>query len=213
MIGGTAGEFRNTGSAAASSAWACLLHFVLVLARVLIGAVGLIPIGKGFSATPQCWLVPTRPSVRSWRCVCRTRAGPIPCCQFMASEKSTHSSHSFQVPPRGAASCFLCCFHSAAWLPARSSFRPKARLLRRFHRAGQQPTPRGTASGAQLPPPRSARLNGAQPLPVSESIRRAAHHWHCRIPLVPRRPAPVRANPRPGPACVTAPIPPPTWRQ
>jgi hypothetical protein len=163
---------------------------------------------QAFRLRRSRWLVPPRPSVRSWRCVGRTRAGPIPCCQIMASWRKEYSQ-----PPQLPASGFRRCFNSAAWLPARSSFRPKARLLRRFHRAGQQPTPRGTASGAQLPPPRSARLNGAQPLPVSESIRRAAHHWHCRIPLVPRRPAPVRANPRPGPACVTAPIPPPTWRQ
>jgi hypothetical protein len=61
MIGGIAGEFRNTGSAAASSAWACLLHFFLVLARVLIGAVGLIPIGAGFSATPQSLAGPDKP--------------------------------------------------------------------------------------------------------------------------------------------------------
>ena len=63
MIGGTAGEFRNTGSAAASSAWACLLHFVLVfkLAGVLIGTVGLILIGAGFSATPQSLADPAMP--------------------------------------------------------------------------------------------------------------------------------------------------------
>jgi hypothetical protein len=53
MIGGASGEFRNTSSAAASSALECLLLFVLVFAGVLIGAVGLILIGAGFSATPQ----------------------------------------------------------------------------------------------------------------------------------------------------------------
>jgi hypothetical protein len=61
MIGGTAGEFRSTGSAAVSSAWACLLLFVLVLAGVVIGAVGLILIGAGFSATPQSLAGPATP--------------------------------------------------------------------------------------------------------------------------------------------------------
>jgi hypothetical protein len=35
------GELRNTGSAAASSAWECLLLFILVFAGVVVG-VGLI---------------------------------------------------------------------------------------------------------------------------------------------------------------------------
>ncbi len=106
-------------------------------------------------------LVPSR-AVSSWR----------------AGEKSTHSRHSFQLPPRGAASGFLRCFHGTAWLPARSSFRLKARLLCRFHRAGQQPTPRGAASGAQLPAPRGERLNGAQLLSSSKGsdARRTTAH-------------------------------------
>jgi hypothetical protein len=49
-------EFCNTSSAAAS--WACLLLFVLVFAGVLIGAVGLILIGAGISATPQSLAIP-----------------------------------------------------------------------------------------------------------------------------------------------------------
>ena len=61
MIGGASGEFRNTGSAAASSAWACLVLFVLVFAGVLIGAVSLILIGACFSAKPQSLAGPATP--------------------------------------------------------------------------------------------------------------------------------------------------------
>ncbi len=45
MMGGASGELHNTGSAAASSdsAWACLLLFLLVFARVVVTVgVGLI---------------------------------------------------------------------------------------------------------------------------------------------------------------------------
>ena len=61
MIGGASGEIRNTGSAAASSAWACLLLFVLVFVGALIGAVSLIFIGACFSAKPQSLAGPATP--------------------------------------------------------------------------------------------------------------------------------------------------------
>ncbi len=61
MIGGASGEFRNTGSAAASSAWACLVLFVLFFAGVLTGAVSLILIGACFSAKPQSLAGPATP--------------------------------------------------------------------------------------------------------------------------------------------------------
>ena len=177
MIGGASGEFRNTGSAAASSAWACLVLFVLVFAGVLIGAVSLILIGACFSAKPQSLAGPATPfgTILAVRWPNKGWSRPV---LPRAGEKSTHSRRSFQLPPRAAASGFRRCFHSAAWLPARSSFRLKARLLRRFHRAGQQPTPRGAASGAQLPPPRGARLNGAQLLSSSKGsdARRTTAH-------------------------------------
>jgi hypothetical protein len=56
MMAGASGGFRNTGSAAASSAWACLLLIVLVFAGV-----GLILIGDSFSATPQSLAGPATP--------------------------------------------------------------------------------------------------------------------------------------------------------
>ncbi len=54
MFGGAPGEFHNTGSAAASSAWACLLLFVLVFAGVTL-------IGACFSANPQSLAGPATP--------------------------------------------------------------------------------------------------------------------------------------------------------
>jgi hypothetical protein len=117
-------------------------------------------------------LVPP-PAARSWRALTsqwgQGSAGP---------NKSTHRHRSFQLLPRGTASGFRRSFHSAAWLPVRSSFHLQARLLRRFHRAGQQPTPRGAASGAQRPPPRGERLNGAQRLSSSKESdgRRTTAH-------------------------------------
>ena len=229
MIGGASGEFRNTGSAAASSAWACLVLFVLVFAGVLIGAVSLILIGACFSAKPQSlagpatpfgtilavrwpnkgWSRPVLPdhgelaaSEQAQLEAARARRGWRPISRALTSQfnTSTHRRRSFQLPPRSAASGFQRCFHSAAWLPARSSFRLKARLLRRFHRAGQQPTPRGAASGAKQPPPRGARLNGAQrfrkhptrgaPLPTSpHPTRRSTRSQAARTS--PHQPAPA----------------------
>ncbi len=167
---GASGEFRNTGSAAASSAWACLLLFVLVFAGVLIGAVrpasATFSSAPAFQLSPNRWLFPPRPSARFWQCLAKQGLVPTRAARsWRAGEKSTHSSSSFQLPPRGATSGFRRCFHSAAaaWLLARSSFRLKARLLRRFHRAGQQLTPRGAASGAH----RTAQRRAAPPFPKS----------------------------------------------
>ncbi len=134
-----------------------------------------------FQLSPNRWLVPPRPSARFWQCVGQTRAGPDPCCPIMASWRTEYTQPP-QLPPRRAPSGFRRCFHSAAWCPAHSSFRLKARLLRRFHRAGQQPTLRGAASGAQLPPPRGAWLNGAQPSHSFPGLRQSA--------ATPRQPAP-----------------------
>ncbi len=61
MIGGASGELRNTGSAAASSAWACLLlfKFVLVFAGVqVVVGVGLI------LAMPQSLAGPATPVLK-----------------------------------------------------------------------------------------------------------------------------------------------------
>jgi hypothetical protein len=85
MMADASGEFRNTGSATVSSAWECLLLFVLSFARLLIGAVDLVLIGVLlFSYAPvagrsrharrynlggaltEKGLVPTR-AARSWR--------------------------------------------------------------------------------------------------------------------------------------------------
>jgi hypothetical protein len=91
MIGGASGEFRNTGSAAASSAWACLVLFVLVFAGVLIGAVSLILIGACFSAKPQSLAGPATPyfgSALAKQGLVPTRAAR----SWRASEKSTRTA-------------------------------------------------------------------------------------------------------------------------
>ena len=72
MMGGASGGFRDTDSATANSARACLLLFVLVFAGGVVVGVGLILIGAGISATLSGsgrWLVPPRPSLRFWLCV------------------------------------------------------------------------------------------------------------------------------------------------
>jgi hypothetical protein len=106
---------------------------VLVFAGVLIGAVSLILIGACFSAKPQSLAGPATPyfgSALAKQGLVPTRAAR----SWRAGEKSTHSRRSFQLPPRAAASGFRRCFHSAAWLPARSSSHPRASPRPHSHR-------------------------------------------------------------------------------
>jgi hypothetical protein len=100
MIGGASGEFRNTGSAAASSAWTCLLLFVLIFAGVLIGAVSFILIGACFSAKPQSLAGPATPVGTILAVHWPNKGWPRPVLpdhgELAASEVSRHNSR-----PRG----------------------------------------------------------------------------------------------------------------
>ncbi len=105
----------------------------------------LLPDHGELAATEQAQLEAAR-ARRGWR--------PIRLALTSQFNTSMHRRRSFRHLPRGAASGFRRCFRAAstarrgfrhavssfrrvARLPARSSFRLKAQLLRRFHRAGQ----------------------------------------------------------------------------
>ena len=114
MIGGASAEFRNTGSAAASSAWACLVLFVLIFAGFLIGAVSLILIGACFSAKPQSLAGPATP-VGTILAVCQ----PLPKQGLVPTLAATSWRKEYTQPPQLPASAAQRSFRLPALLPQR----------------------------------------------------------------------------------------------
>ena len=192
-----------------------------ISASLLLSLTGPVtPVGTSIcGALAEKGLVPNR-GARSWRAgglgadTTRGCAGAVRLVAHQPSpELAVQQEHA--PPPQLPASAARLGFRSFHCAARGSSFRLKARLPRSFHRARQQPTPRGAASAAHLPPPRGIRRTAQRRAAASESIRRAAHrcppaHILLDVVLVPRRPAPVRVNPRP--ACAIAPSPSPTWQ-
>ena len=157
MIGGASGEFRNTGSAAASSAWASLLLLVLVFAGVLIGAVSLILIGACFSAKPQSLAGPATPF--------GTLAVRWPDKGWSRPVLPDHGELAKRVHTAAAASSF----RRAQQLPASGA---ASTAQHGFRRAAASALRRGFCAGSTA---RGSSLHHAARLPARISLRRAAH--------------------------------------